>query len=446
MEPALNKKKVFIADPSRELIDKILASKEAKEYHIEFAHSGEETLKKIKTFKPDLIIMDLLLPEMHGIEVLRAIRSDPQFKDCGVIISTDHILIQNYHAAIREGANYFLNKPFSTEYLFSLVKRFFFKELFPEPFHGVPSENEEGQHCYVPKMHRPNHYLRFWGTRGSNAVSGSQFLRFGGNTCCLEVRHNDDSIIIDAGTGICSLAAHSAIKKSAVVHLFFSHTHWDHITGFPFFPPIYDTECQIHVYAPFGFEKTPKELFTDMLAYTYFPVRLDDIQAKITFHTLEVGRNINVGQIEISSQYTLHPGATLGFKIKAGTKTFAYITDNEFLMGFHGHPNSIEKDSPLLLPHLSLVEFLKGCDFVIHEAQFFPVEYLSKVGWGHSSVSNAAVLMKLAGVKEWIVTHHDPSHTDEDLQKKYQLQLDILRECKIDCSLQFAYDGLIYPL
>jgi CheY-like chemotaxis protein/ribonuclease BN (tRNA processing enzyme) len=441
-----SKKKILIADPSPELHKKISSAPAAAHYLLETAQTGPECLKKIKSFAPNLLLADLLLPEMHGIEILRKMKSDSHLKQCGVIITTEYALIQNYHAAIQEGAIYFLNKPFTPDEFFALVERFFLGQLKPDPFQGVSSRERHGEHCYVPKMHRPQHYLHFWGTRGSNAVSGPEYIRFGGNTCCLEIRYGDHLLIIDAGTGIRRFGESVLLPHSKKFHLFFSHTHWDHLTGFPFFYPLYDPSCHITLWAPIGFEKSPRELFTDMLAYSFFPVRLDDIKAKITFEDLRDLQTIKIGEIEISTHYTFHPGATLCFKIATPEKTFAYVTDNEFLMGYHGHPNAVKKDHPFLAPHYSLIEFLKGCDFLIHEAQYFPQEYLHKVGWGHSSLSNAVALIKETHTKEWIVTHHDPSHTDILLEKKIQLLRDILEDCHISVQVRFAFDGLRIPL
>ena len=138
----------------------------------------------------------------------------------------------------------------------------------------------------LPKITINNPIIKFWGTRGSNAVSGSEYIRFGGNTVCLEVRHGEDLLIIDAGTGIRPLGKMIDTNVHKTIHIFLSHTHWDHVTGFPFFDPIYDPDVQIVVWSPVGFEKSTRELFTEMLAYSYFPVRLEDIRAKISFNDL----------------------------------------------------------------------------------------------------------------------------------------------------------------
>jgi len=200
------------------------------------------------------------------------------------------------------------------------------------------------------------------------------------------------------------------------------------------------------VYSPIGYEKRTKELFTDMLAYSFFPVKLDQMHANVEFVDIHDGDTIKIGQIEISTCYAYHPGSTLGFKMTTPSQKIGYITDNEFLVGFHGHPNEITENHPSLENHLSFIEFLKDCDIIVHEAQYFTKEYLHRVGWGHSSIVNASVLFKFVQCPEWIVTHHDPRHKDIDLNIKLELHEKILKESSIYTHLRYAHDGMIVPL
>jgi len=440
------KKRILIADPSTTLLDAVVTAKDAESYEISVVKTGPACIKRLKEFEPHLVIIDLMVPHIHGIEILKSIKTNSRTISTGVIITSHHVMIQNYHAAIEEGADYFLVKPFEISQLFELITRYFKGELKPEPFTIKSGAAIEQTHCYHPIPSTLTSYIRFWGTRGSNPVSGSQYVRYGGNTSCLEVRHNQELIIIDAGTGIRELGDVIDVEDHHTIHLFISHTHWDHITGFPFFGPLYKKTCNVVVWAPVGFEKSTKELFTNMLAYAYFPVRLDEMKAQVTFKELRDDKPVSIGDVIIDSHFTNHPGPTVGFKIKVPGKTVGYITDNEVLLGYHGHPNSIHQKHPLLEPHLDLIEFLKDCDFIIHEAQYFPEEYYRKIGWGHSSMPNATVLMKYTGCKEWIVTHHDPNHKDTDLQTKAQLHQDIIDECNLDIHVEIAYDGLMLPL
>lgn len=440
-----DKKKILIADESSELLLAITKAKKSDQYQFEIATNGYTCLEKVHQFQPHLLIIDLMLPKIHGIEVLRQIKQHSATKNIGVILLSALPLIQNYHSAIQDGADYFLDKPFEMGVLYELIEKFFAGTLTPAPFVPLEKEPKPGEHCYFPQFHPPDSYLKFWGTRGSNAVSGPEYIRFGGNTPCLEVRKGDDLIIIDAGTGI-RLLGNSFKEMPKTIHLIFSHTHWDHIMGFPFFAPIYDAECEVVIWTPIGFEKSARELFTEMLAYSYFPVRLDDIKAKLTFKEIREGQPLTFGQVELNTHYAYHPGATLCFKIQADNHTIGYATDNEFLMGYHGNPNTLSKEDPILKAYSSQIEFFKGCDVLIHEAQYTPIEYQEKVGWGHSSISNATALVKYTDPKEWIITHHDPKHTDEELLKKLQMHHDILKECELDTHCRFAFDGFVYPL
>jgi CheY-like chemotaxis protein len=440
------KKKILLADSSKELTRQIVHDEKGKEYHFEIVVNGLECIKKLESFKPDLLFVDLLLPEIHGIEIFKKVRASPDLKKTGVIIASAQAMIQNYHACLNLGVDYFLEKPFEIDQLFEIFFRFFEGTLTPPPFSGKESMMAHAEESYIPKIHSHHSYIKFWGTRGSNPVSGHEYIRYGGNTCCLEVRHGRDAFIIDAGTGIRAISDDPYFSKAKNINLLIGHTHWDHIIGFPFFSPIYNPDTHLTIWSPIGYEKTTKELFTEMLAYAYFPVRLDDIRAKLTFKEISEGIPFSIGDIQINTHYAYHPGATLCFKITAGGKTFGYATDNEMLMGYHGSPSEIHPDSPLLRDQESLIKFFKDCDFLIHEAQYFPKEYEGKVGWGHSSIANATVLIKQCGIKEWVVTHHDPQHSDEELARKLQWHHDILDDNKITCRVRFAFDSLTLPL
>lgn len=432
--------KILLADADKALVETIRSAPGHEHYVFEVAESGTGVLEKLETFVPNLIFLDLLLPEMHGIELLKKIRSNPKWEATGVILSSTSSMIQNFHAAVKEGADFFLTRPFEIPYLYILFNRFFEGTLTPETFNAELPSAESNASSYHPERHNPDTFIKFWGTRGSNPVSGPEYIRHGGNTCCLEVRAGEDLIIIDAGTGIRALGKEPFVGEAKTLHIFLSHTHWDHVTGFPFFDPIYNPEVQIVIWSPVGFEKSTRELFTDMLAYAYFPVRLEDIRAKISFNDLRDGHPVSIGNITIDSHYAFHPGATLCFKLHVGGKIFGYATDNEMFLGYQGNPNAIDEE--MVQSHQKIIEFFTDCNTLIHEAQYTPLEYQRRVGWGHSSVSNAALLCKYTNAKEWIVTHHDPKHTDEQLREKLQLHIDILKECDHTCPVQMAFDTM----
>lgn len=438
-------KKVLIADPSSLSIREIFNSTKTKDYNLKTVGNGPDCLNMIETFQPHLVILELLLPQMHGIEILKILKRNPDTRNIGVIIVSSLTMIQNYNASIELGANYFLTKPFSNHDFFLLLERFFQNTLTPDPFSSKMPHYYESS-CYNPIHSLSSSYLKFWGTRGSSPVSGNQYIQYGGNTCCIELNHLNSKVIIDAGTGIRDLGDDPSLGSQETIPLLIGHTHWDHITGFPFFAPLYKKNCHLNIFSPVGYEKNTKELFNDMLAFGYFPVRLEEMFAKMTFHELRDGSLLNLGELDIFCHHSNHPGPTLCFKIKTPKKTIGYISDNEVLLGYHGFPSNIGRDHTLLEPHLSLLTFLEDCHIIIHEAQYFPDEYHEKVGWGHSSISNATAFIKHLHCQEWIVTHHDPKHTDEMLKQKELLHLEVLAECNLNIRFRLAYDGLVVAL
>lgn len=282
-------------------------------------------------------------------------------------------------------------------------------------------------------------YLRFWGTRGSCPVSGAPYRVYGGNTCCLEVRYGSVHFIIDAGTGIRQVGEFIKLNKQTdPIHLFLSHTHWDHIMGFPFFEPLYQRDAKITVWSPTTSGKTCKDIFHDLLSSEFFPIRLEQLHAKIEFRTLKEKTPIEIPPLSIDFHSTQHPGNSFCFKIKTPNQTIGYVTDNEMLQGYVGPVNKISKK--LLEPHLDLISFLAPCDILIHEAQYTPEEYAHKIGWGHSSVTNAAVLLQKTQVSQWYITHHDPCHTDADLDFLQTLGKKTLKDHDIACRAEWIKD------
>ncbi len=434
------KKKILIADSSTVFLKSLIEHKKADDFFLETASSGSECLEKVKRSSPDLLIVDFMLPQMHGIEILQ------QFSSTIPVILTGYFTMgQNYHAALALGASYFIEKPCTPATFFHLIALFFEGTLSPPPFANKkpPVHYNKLGHLSTAKA---SSYIKLWGTRGSNPVAGAEYVRFGGNTPCLEIRNHQDLVIIDAGSGIRGLGhlLHDHPEKN--IHILLSHTHWDHLLGFPFFYPIYQSHRNIHIWAPVGFEKSTKDLFHDMLSYSYFPVGLQDIQSSLEFHDLRDGQVLDFGSIKISTHYAFHPGATLCFKIEMKGQTIGYVTDNEFLMGNHLSPLKIDKNSPLVEPYQSLLSFLGPCDILIHEAQYTNEEYMERIGWGHSSLGNVSFLVQKLNIKKWIVTHHDPRHTDEYLLQKYQEHLSLMKDMHHECSLEFAYDGMLIAI
>lgn len=240
--------------------------------------------------------------------------------------------------------------------------------------------------------------IKFWGTRGSCAVSGPEYLHYGGNTTCVEVRYDDALLVIDAGTGIRPLGI--TLAKEKKIDLFLTHMHWDHLIGLPFFDPLFLEGVEITIWAPRGPFRSCKELLADMLSPEFFPVDLGHMRSQIEFKTLEERKPFKIGPLTLECHATRHPGLTYCFKIITPHETIGYVSDNEI---------NLEAQE-------SFINFHRGCDIFVHEAQYSPKEYVHKTGWGHSSINETIALVKEIRPKKWLVTHHDPKHTDNDLK------------------------------
>lgn len=166
------------------------------------------------------------------------------------------------------------------------------------------------------------------------------------------------------------------------------------------------------------------------------------MKADLHFHTISENPTVIEGYT-VNWEYTNHPGATVAYKVNVDGKQIVWMPDNEFAQGFLGHPNLLSADSRHVAPYLALVEFLRDTDLLIGEAQYLNEEYPKKIGWGHSSLSNACALMKLAGVRRWIVTHHDPMHNDRFLEQKLALTRQLLHELEYPMEVAHAYDGML---
>lgn len=281
-------------------------------------------------------------------------------------------------------------------------------------------------------------YLKFWGTRGSCPVSGPQYAKFGGNTSCLEVSYGKAHLIIDAGTGIRPLGE-ELLKQKEPFHLLLSHTHWDHVNGFPFFEPLYSVHSEIRIWSPSENQKSGRQIFDHLLSNDFFPVRLDELKAKLHFFSIHEKEPLKIGPLTVHFHKTDHPSSAYCFKIQTPRQTIGYATDNELCKGYHGELASAPKN-------LSLIQFFSGCDFLIHEAQYSPEEYRQKEGWGHSSVTNAIAFIQQAKISRWMVVHHDPKHTDDDLYRLASESQTLLETNKIPCQSEWIGDGHVVPL
>jgi phosphoribosyl 1,2-cyclic phosphodiesterase len=249
--------------------------------------------------------------------------------------------------------------------------------------------------------------VNFYGVRGSIATAGEATRRYGGNTPCVAVEVAGEQLIFDAGTGIRSLGTDLARASGAGrVHanLFFSHLHWDHIQGFPFFGPAYVPGNRVDIFHVRGGEPeaSARAVLGEQMRPPTFPVGIDMMRADLNFHELELGQIVRVGEAELRHAAVDHPNGCVAWRVEHEGHAIVYATDLE-----HGADD---------LPE-SLVELAREADLLIYDAMYTPEEYAgiggpSRRGWGHSTFEAGAAVAEAAGVSELCLFHHDPSHDD----------------------------------
>src|SRR5437870_8591141 len=244
--------------------------------------------------------------------------------------------------------------------------------------------------------------VQFWGTRGSIAKPGPSTARYGGNTSCIEARSARVTLFVfDCGTGGHSLGQNlvSAVAEGVRGHILISHTHWDHIQGIPFFAPLFVPGNEWDIYGPKGLGQSLREALAGQMQYTYFPVTLDQCDAKIRYHDLVEG-TFDIDEIKVSTQYLNHTALTLGYRLEADGVAVVYACDHEphsRMLGC-GHGERTGQD-------LRRAEFVNCAGLLIHDAQETAAEYLAKVGWSQRSAGYAVQLGQYAQQTRVGLTH-----------------------------------------
>jgi phosphoribosyl 1,2-cyclic phosphodiesterase len=341
---------------------------------------------------PSVVLLDLMMPKMHGFAVCQEIRRDASLDRTRIIITSAKGYPVDIAKAKELGADLYLMKPFDVDELASAVR------------------------SVLATLSTTS--VKFWGTRGSIAAPGRSKIRYGGNTSCVEMRCDESLLMFDCGTGAREMGvalAQEYADRELNLHLLVSHTHWDHIQGFPFFAPAYMPNCNISIYSARGTDKRLDKIFTGQMDASYFPVSMNDMRANLRF--IELDGDIVIGETKISHTYLNHPGIAIGFRIETVGKTIVYLTDHEVYCRMNGdlaHYRKLDEQ---------MDQFAADASLYIREAQYTDDEYVTKKGWGHSTGADAVKSAVRARAHQLALYHHDPTHDDDDLDR-------IVAECQ----------------
>ncbi len=283
--------------------------------------------------------------------------------------------------------------------------------------------------------------VQFWGVRGSIPSPGPKTVRYGGNTPCVELTCGDETLIIDAGTGIRELgfdlmrrAAGAPIKG----RLFIGHTHWDHIQGFPFFTPLFLPTTKFEVYGMHGTTMPFQAVMIGQMHSTYFPVQVKDLASKPTFH--EINGPVQAGPVRVTHQFLNHPGITVGYRFEYEGKAVSYISDHEPYGALNPKGEFSDKED------LAIARFVAGSDLLICEAQYTADEYKIKRGWGHAAFGDILDLAQKAEVKRMALFHHDPLHDDAKLDARLADSIALITSRKLAIECFAAKEGQVVEL
>jgi phosphoribosyl 1,2-cyclic phosphodiesterase len=263
--------------------------------------------------------------------------------------------------------------------------------------------------------------VRFWGVRGSIPTPGPATIRYGGNTSCVEVRLGDQVVIFDAGTGI-RLLGDSLMKEfegmPIEVSMLISHTHWDHIQGLPFFAPAYQSENCVRIYGFEGAKRGLESVLWDQMESPHFPIQMTQMVGDVTVNELNFPE-FQIGEVTVRALQLNHPGGSTGFRLERDGCVVVYVPDNE-PVSYLAENSTVAGASDGRDPNQALIDFVRGADVAIMDAQYDAAEYPSHVGWGHGCVDDVVRIAAAGQVQQLALFHHDPNHDDQWMDSMVQ--------------------------
>lgn len=386
--------RIFIIDDDPDSLSFMTAILEEQGNQVSTTTASDRAFKTILAEKPDLVLVDLMMPGKDGLELVQELKERKEMAKTKFVVVSAKPYEFDRRRAFQMGADGYITKPLNASTFMTKLNR-----------------------IIDDKME-----LTYWGVRGTLPRSGPDSLKYGGNTSCVSIEFaKGQFFIFDAGSGIKVLSDRLLREKRTRMEakVFISHPHWDHINALPFFAPLYFQGNEFEILGASHGDISMREMISAQMDGVYFPIRIKQFGARVYFRNLgeEV---IDLDGITVKTKLLNHPGKCLGYRVEHNGHAICYITDNELDLEDSDYYN------PFYINRLT--EFCFGADILITDTTYSDDEYRSKIGWGHSCVSEVVKLAHAAKVKELHLFHHDPDQTDKDIDNKLKMAEAKLKE------------------
>jgi phosphoribosyl 1,2-cyclic phosphodiesterase/ActR/RegA family two-component response regulator len=421
---------VLIIDDEPECVETLSALSRQQGWRVISASNGEEGIALAHRYRPEIVLCDLLMPRRNGFQTCREIRKDAALSQTRLIVVSGRDFESDRQAALEAGADAYLTKPVKTAELLETMNRL----------------------CGATTSEVSPITIRFWGVRGSIPTPGPGTVYYGGNTTCLEIRAEDQIIVIDAGTGLRHLGKALNAEfgdKPIELTLLLTHSHWDHIQGMPFFSPLFKTINRVKMLGYEGARNSLETILNNQMESPFFPIGLRQVPANVQIEEMK-DMNVDIGQVHVQAAFANHPGLCVGYRISTAAGSVAFFPDNEpYLAPLRAkkEPGLSARDTEFARSQNDkMIEFLHGTDVLIIDSQYDEEEYLHHVGWGHGCLNDVVDLAIDAQVRKLFLFHHDTDHDDAQISKMVEIARGLSIKRGSALEIDAAREGLALQL